>query len=222
MFERFTDRARRATVLAKGQAHTLSHNWIGDQHLLLGLLEEGEGVAGLVLDGYGLTVEDLRTECGPPDTDKRVAGQVFPFNCDAKKTIEVSNREALLLGHNYIGTEHLLLALVRNASETTTNCFASRGISLADVRLKVIQRLSGYEPKPVAASAPLNAVHESVRASYRHITDLLLHEEAQIATYQKGLDSARERVATWTRQQSELEAFAAQNGFDPNQPEGKP
>src|ERR1051325_4300664 len=106
MFERFTDRARRVVVLAQEEARMLSHNYIGTEHILLGLIHEGEGVAAKALESLGISLEAVRAQVEAP------SGHI-PFTPRAKKVLELSLREALQLGHNYIGTEHILLGLIR-------------------------------------------------------------------------------------------------------------
>ena len=117
MFERFTERARQVVVLAQDEARSLRHNYIGTEHLLLGLLREEEGLAARVLESLEITIEAVRARVGEiiGEGDEVTGGQI-PFTPRAKKVLELSLREALALGHNYIGTEHVLLALGR---ETT-------------------------------------------------------------------------------------------------------
>src|SRR5436305_2183656 len=114
MFERFTERARQVVVLAQDEARTLRHNYIGTEHVLLGLLREEQGLAARVLESLNVTVEDVRVQVARivGQGDELTTGQI-PFTPRAKKVLELSLREALALGHNYIGTEHILLGLVR-------------------------------------------------------------------------------------------------------------
>jgi ATP-dependent Clp protease ATP-binding subunit ClpC len=114
MFERFTERARHSIVLAQDEAHTLKHNYIGTEHILLGLLREQEGVAARVLRSLEITLEEVRAQVARiiGQGEEVTAGQI-PFTPRAKKVLELALREALSLGHNYIGTEHILLGLVR-------------------------------------------------------------------------------------------------------------
>src|ERR1700761_9463950 len=114
MFERFTGRARHTVVLAQEEARLLDHNYIGTEHILLGLLGEPESVAGIVLADFGLTVQGTRAEVETAvGRGKKAPSGHIPFTPRAKKTLELSLREALGLGHNYIGTEHILLGLIR-------------------------------------------------------------------------------------------------------------
>jgi hypothetical protein len=146
-FERFTDRARRVLVLAQEEARLLNHDSIGPEHILLGLLMEGEGVAARVLEKIEVTAEELgvQVERLRPRGDGAPSGST-PFTREAKKTLELSLREALQLGHDYIGTEHLLLALVQQEEEMGAQLLASVGIDPSQVREQVAALLTGYLP----------------------------------------------------------------------------
>src|SRR5881398_189364 len=145
MFERFTDRARRVVVLAQEEARMLNHNYIGTEHILLGLIHEGEGVAAKALESLGISLEAVREKVeetiGPAGA--ATTGSP-PFTPRAKKVLELSLREALQLGHNYIGTEHMLLGLVREGEGVAAQVLQSLGADLSRVRQQVIQLLSGY------------------------------------------------------------------------------
>jgi ATP-dependent Clp protease ATP-binding subunit ClpC len=145
LFERFTERARRVMVLAQEEARLLNHNFIGTEHLLLGLIHEGEGVAAKALEQLGISLEAVREKVeetmGAPST---AAGGSPPFTPRAKKVLELSLREALQLGHNYIGTEHILLGLVREGEGVAARVLVDLGADLSRVRQQVIQLLSGY------------------------------------------------------------------------------
>ncbi|HUP86345.1 MAG TPA: ATP-dependent Clp protease ATP-binding subunit [Acidimicrobiales bacterium] len=145
MFERFTDRARRVLVLAQEEARLLNHNFLGTEHILLGLIHEGEGVAAKALESLGISLEAVREKVeetiGPAGT---AASGAPPFTPRAKKVLELSLREALQLGHNYIGTEHLLLGLIREGEGVAAQVLVSLGADLSRVRQQVIQLLSGY------------------------------------------------------------------------------
>lgn len=154
MFERYTDRARRVVVLAQEDARQLAHNYIGTEHILLGLVHEGDGVAGQVLDKLGITRKHIQTrveEVIGRGTD-RPCGHI-PFTPRAKKVLELSLREALQLGHNYIGTEHILLALIREGEGVGAQTLAWLGADLKETRQKVIAVLTGYDGKPASAAA---------------------------------------------------------------------
>ena len=146
MFERFTDRARRVVVLAQEEARLLSHSYIGTEHILLGLIHEGEGVAAKALESLGISLEAVRNQV------EEIIGQGgsspsghIPFTPRAKKVLELSLREALQLGHNYIGTEHILLGLIREGEGVAAQVLVKLGADLSRVRQQVIQLLSGYQ-----------------------------------------------------------------------------
>jgi len=153
MFERFTDRARRVVVLAQEEARMLNHNYIGTEHILLGLIHEGEGVAAKALEALGISLEAVRSQV------EEIIGQGqqapsghIPFTPRAKKVLELSLREALQLGHNYIGTEHILLGLIREGEGVAAQVLVKLGADLNRVRQQVIQLLSGYQGKEAATS----------------------------------------------------------------------
>ncbi len=156
MFERFTDRARRVVVLAQEEARMLNHNYIGTEHILLGLIHEGEGVAAKSLESLGVSLESVRSQV------EEIIGQGqqapsghIPFTPRAKKVLELSLREALQLGHNYIGTEHILLGLIREGEGVAAQVLVKLGADLNRVRQQVIQLLSGYQGKePLTSGAP--------------------------------------------------------------------
>ncbi|MBP7902740.1 MAG: hypothetical protein RLZZ87_861 [Actinomycetota bacterium] len=148
MFERFTDRARRVVVLAQEEARMLNHNYIGTEHILLGLIHEGEGVAAKGLESLGISLDAVRAQV------EEIIGQGqqapsghIPFTPRAKKVLELSLREALQLGHNYIGTEHILLGLIREGEGVAAQVLVKLGADLNRVRSTVIQLLSGYQGK---------------------------------------------------------------------------
>ena len=146
LFERFTDRARRVVVLAQEEARLLNHSYIGTEHILLGLIHEGEGVAAKALESLSITLDAVRAQV------EEIIGQGgsspsghIPFTPRAKKVLELSLREALQLGHNYIGTEHILLGLLREGEGVATQVLVKLGADLGKVRQQVIQLLSGYQ-----------------------------------------------------------------------------
>ncbi|MCU1368425.1 MAG: ATP-dependent Clp protease ATP-binding subunit ClpC [Ilumatobacteraceae bacterium] len=146
MFERFTDRARRVVVLAQEEARLLNHSYIGTEHILLGLIHEGEGVAAKAMESLGISLEAVRSQV------EEIIGQGgsspsghIPFTPRAKKVLELSLREALQLGHNYIGTEHILLGLIREGEGVAAQVLVKLGADLSRVRQQVIQLLSGYQ-----------------------------------------------------------------------------
>ena len=146
MLERYTDSARRVGVLAPEEARLFQHNYIGTEHLLLGLVHEGEGVASKALTALGISLEGVRSQVeqiighgSAPQRDQ------IAYTPRAKKVLELSLREALQLGHNYIGTEHILLGLIREGEGIAAQTLVKLGADLAVARQTVIELLSGYE-----------------------------------------------------------------------------
>ncbi|MFV9673328.1 MAG: Holliday junction branch migration DNA helicase RuvB [Acidimicrobiia bacterium] len=153
MFERFTDRARRVVVLAQEEARLLNHNYIGTEHILLGLIHEGEGVAARALESMGISLESVRSQVVEiiGQGSQAPSGHI-PFTPRAKKVLELSLREALQLGHNYIGTEHILLGLIREGEGVAAQVLQQLGADLPKVRQTVIQLLSGVQGEESAPS----------------------------------------------------------------------
>ncbi len=148
MFERFTDRARRVVVLAQEEARMLSHNYIGTEHILLGLIQEGEGVAAKALESLDISLEAVRGQVEDiiGQGQQAPSGHI-PFTPRAKKVLELSLREALQLGHTYIGTEHILLGLIREGEGVAAQVLVKLGADLNRVRQQVIQLVSGFQGK---------------------------------------------------------------------------
>lgn len=166
MFERFTDRARRVVVLAQEEARNLNHNYIGTEHILLGLIHEGEGVAAQALEAMGISLESVREQV------EEIIGQGteapsghIPFTPRAKKVLEYSLREALQLGHNYIGTEHILLGLIREGDGVAAQVLTNLGADLPSVCQQVIQLLNGYQGGTPAAENVQEPAVAAVAAS---------------------------------------------------------
>ena len=178
MFERFTDRARRVVVLAQEEARLLNHNYIGTEHILLGLIHEGEGVAAKALESLGISLEAVRAQV------EEIIGQGqsaptghIPFTPRAKKVLELSLREALQLGHNYIGTEHILLGLIREGEGVAAQVLVKLGASLDRVREQVIALVSGHAGGTLPAEpagAPTRLVHMTVPAELREVEEQLV------------------------------------------------
>jgi ATP-dependent Clp protease ATP-binding subunit ClpC len=152
MFERFTDRARRVVVLAQEEARMLNHNYIGTEHILLGLIHEGEGVAAKALESMNISLDAVREQV------QEIIGQGqaaptghIPFTPRAKKVLELSLREALQLGHNYIGTEHILLGLIREGEGVAAQVLQKLGAAGRLGRARPVR------PKPHAARARIQA-----------------------------------------------------------------
>ncbi len=151
MFERFTDRARRVIVSAQGEAMALRHDHIGPEHLLLGLLHEGQGVALKALEALGISAETVRLRVeemiGPEPRESVPSGHI-PFTAQAKKALELSLREALDLRHQYIGTEHILLGLIRQGDGVAAQVLVALGADLSRVRQQVVTLLREHETGP--------------------------------------------------------------------------
>src|ERR1700710_627316 len=144
MFERFTERARQVVVLAQDEARALKHNYIGTEHILLGLLREEEGLAARVLDSLDITVERVRAQVVRiVGSGEEVTSGQIPFTPRAKKVLELALREALSLGHNYIGTEHILLGLVRENEGVAARILLDFDADSEKIRNEVIRMLSG-------------------------------------------------------------------------------
>src|SRR6266542_5524433 len=223
MFERFTDRARRVVVLAQEEARILNHNYIGTEHILLGMIHEGEGVAARAIESLGISLTAVRSQVEEIIGRGQAAptGHI-PFTPRAKKVLEFSLREALQLGHNYIGTEHILLGLVREGEGVGAQVLVKLGAKLDRLRREVVQLLQGgagrgevpppplVEPEDftarVARAEEIEAVardvaaefgHESVEPGHHWVAALRLNlrqmEEA-IEAYRAKLRWAEERL----------------------------
>jgi hypothetical protein len=172
MFERFTDRARRVVVLAQEEARMLNHNYIGTEHLLLGLVHEGDGIAAMSLESLGISLGAVRSQV------EEIIGRGqsaptghIPFTPRAKKVLELSLREALQLGHNYIGTEHILLGVIREGEGVGAQVLQKLGADLHSVRMQVIAILQGHEakggePKPGRARSGSGLVGERSESEF--------------------------------------------------------
>jgi ATP-dependent Clp protease ATP-binding subunit ClpC len=157
MFERFTDRARRVVVEAQHEARALGHDYIGSEHLLLGLISEGHGVGAKALESLGISAEALRAgvaEIVRPGQQSQSAH--IPFTPRAKQVLRLALAEALHLGHNYIGTEHLLLALIQEHDGVAGQVLAAAGADLERVRAEVVRLLAEYQQRqgPDASGSP--------------------------------------------------------------------
>jgi ATP-dependent Clp protease ATP-binding subunit ClpA len=155
MFERFTDRARRVVVLAQEEARMLNHNYIGTEHILLGLIHEGQGVAAEALESLGISLDAGRQQV------EEIIGQGqevppghIPFTPRAKKVLELSLRESLQLGHDYIGTEHILLGLIREGDGVAAQVLVRLGADLNRARQQVIQLVHGHQPREPVSVQP--------------------------------------------------------------------
>jgi ATP-dependent Clp protease ATP-binding subunit ClpC len=155
VFERFTERGRQVVVFAQDEARALKHNYIGTEHILLGLLREEEGIAAQALDAFEVTLEEVRAQVAQivGQGDEVVSGQI-PFTPRAKKVLDLALREAISLGHNHIGTEHILLALVRENGSVAMRILLDLGADAETIRDAVIGMLSGRRPRRTAKRPP--------------------------------------------------------------------
>jgi ATP-dependent Clp protease ATP-binding subunit ClpA len=186
MFERFTDRARRVVVLAQEEARMLNHNYLGTEHLLLGLVHEGQGIAARALESLGIGLEAVRQQV------EEIIGQGqqapsghIPFTPRAKKVLELASREAKQLGHDYIGTEHILLGLIREGEGVAAQVLVRLGADLNRARQQVIQLLHGHrgrEPVSAGAGRPERAVAADLLARIDAIESRLLAVEQRVGT----------------------------------------
>jgi len=186
MFERFTDRARRVVVLAQDEARMLNHNYIGTEHILLGLIHEKRGVAAKALESLGISLDAVRQQVEEIiGRGQQAPSGHIPFTPRAKKVLELSLRESLQLGHNYIGTEHILLGLIREGDGVAAQVLVKLGADLNRVREQVIQLLHAH-PAEEPGSAP-SAARE---------LRLLPAVRARLAAVEERLTAIEQRVGT--------------------------
>jgi ATP-dependent Clp protease ATP-binding subunit ClpC len=153
MFERFTDGSRRVVVLAQDEARMLNHNYVGTEHILLGLIHEGEGVAARTLESLGISLDVVRQQVEEIIGRGQQAPSVhIPFTPRAKEVLELSLSESLQLGHGYIGTEHILLGLLREGGGVAAQVLVKLGADLNRVRQQVIQLLHGYQAREAGSA----------------------------------------------------------------------
>lgn len=172
MFNRFTERARKVIILAKEEARRFNHDYIGTEHILLGLVREGEGVAASVLQKMGVSLEKIRLEIEKlvqPGPTTQIIGDV-PFTPRAKKALELAAEEARALGHNYIGTEHLLLGLIREGEGMASQVLLNVGLDLNTVRNEVMELLGSTLPS--FGAAPVKTKTPALDAFGRNLTEL--------------------------------------------------
>jgi ATP-dependent Clp protease ATP-binding subunit ClpC len=194
MFERFTDRARQVVALAQEEARTLSHNHIGTEHILLGLIHEGEGVAAEALEALGISLDAVRQQIEEIiGHGRRTPTGHIPFTPRAKKVLELSLREALQLGHNYIGTEHILLGLIREGKGVAAQVLVRLGADLNRVRQQVILLVHGTqdEDEPRTRHAPRRVGPAGGRAR-----KLLSEVLGRIESIDSRLSAVEQRVGT--------------------------
>jgi ATP-dependent Clp protease ATP-binding subunit ClpA len=214
MFERFTDRARRVVVLAQEEARLLNHDRIGTEHILLGLIREGEGVAASALNALGISLAAVRQEV------EQVIGRGqqppsghIPFSPRAKEVLELSLREGMQLGHNYIGTEHILLGLIREGEGVAAQVLVKLGANLNRVRQQVIQLLHGEqlsdEPETVGPRAGPAGRGERRQRSELHAIELRLSAvEQRVGTGPDSSDLDRQIAQVRRDKESAIDAQA--------------
>jgi len=197
MFERFTDRARRAVVLAEEEARALHHNYIGTEHILLGLIGEGEGVAAQALESLGISLDGVRQQVEQiigQGQQEPWSGQI-PYTPRAKKVLELALREAKQLHHNYIGTEHILLGLLRERDGVAAQTLTALGADLNSVRQQVIQLLHGYQgqrPLTMPAGARFGQSRWKVRGRHAEIREHVEAIGSQLAAIEQRLGGGPE------------------------------
>jgi ATP-dependent Clp protease ATP-binding subunit ClpC len=231
MFERFTDRARRVVVLAQQEARRLDHNYIGTEHILLGLIHEGEGVAARALESLGISLDAVRQQVEEIiGRGQQAPSGHIPFTPRAKKVLELSLRESLQLGHDYIGTEHILLGLLREGDGVAAQVLVRLGADLNQVRQQVIRLLHGHQGKePVSARSTagelrlLPAVNARLEAVEQRLTAIeqrvgtgpdLSEVDEQVAQVRREKESAvdaqdYEQAASLRNREKELLASKA-------------
>ena len=194
MFERFTERARRVVVLAQEEARMLDHNYVGTEHILLGLLHEGEGVAARALESLGISLDAMREAVeGIIGRGQQAPSRHIPFTPRAKKMLELSLREALQLGHDYIGTEHILLGLIREGDGVAAQVLTNAGVDLNQARQRVIGLLHGRREEAVAppSSAPAPAPASAPAPATLTADDLV----SRLASVAARLEAIERRLA---------------------------
>jgi hypothetical protein len=193
LFERFTDRARRVVVLAQEEARRLNHDHVGTEHILLGLIDEGEGVAAQALESLGISLESARQQVEEIiGRGQQAPSRHIPFTPRAKKVLELTLREAMQLGHNYVGTEHILLGLIREGEGVAAQVLVNLGGDLSTVRQQVIQLLQGYQDRDQPRSARLMRQ----RAPGRRQRGLMPEILAQVESIDSQLSAIGGRVGT--------------------------
>ena len=194
MFERYTDRARRVVVLAQEEAKNLNHDYIGTEHLLLGLIREDEGVAGRALESLGISLAAVRQQVEEIiGRGQQAPSAHIPFTPRAKKVLDLAHRESIALGHSYIGTEHILLGLIREGDGVAARVLVMLGADLNRVRQRVIQLLTGHQSQGMTAAGH--------RLGRRARTELVNDAVARVDT----LDARLAAIERWVGLQPDLE-----------------
>src|SRR5580692_11206726 len=210
MFERFTDRARRVVVLAQEEARMLNHNYIGTEHILLGLIHEGQGVAAEALESLGISLDAVRQQVEEIiGQGQEVPSGHIPFTPRGKKVLELSLRESLQLGHNYIGTEHILLGLIREGDGVAGQVLVKLGADLNRVRQQVIQLISGQQPQPGRRPPRKGEIVTELHARLVAVEDRLAAVEQRVGTGPdiSDLDDQIDRVRLERRGAADLQRY---------------
>jgi ATP-dependent Clp protease ATP-binding subunit ClpA len=209
VFERFTERARQVVVFAQDEARVLKHNYIGTEHLLLGLLHEEEGVAARVLEALGIDIEGVRAQVARivGQGDEVTTGQI-PFTRRAKKVLELSAREALSLGHNHVGTEHILLGLVRENNGVAARILLDFDADAEKVRDAVIRMLSGPGLRRDRSQIVLRATATDVASA---VCDEAVRRQYEVKPLEGGSETWPRQLAAWRREGWELLTVARED-----------
>jgi ATP-dependent Clp protease ATP-binding subunit ClpA len=226
MLKRFTDQARRVVVLAEEEARTLDHNWIGTEHLLLGLLREGEGVAARALESLGITLPPVRQQVEEiTGRGQQVPSEVIPFTPRSKKVLELSLLEAMRLGHEFIGTEHILLGLIRESDGVAAQILVKLGAGPNRVREQVLRLLPGPDTSDQDEPIGRTRVERHVARDYEQVPVLREREmqllaaraarREQWAAEHSALADLTERVQQLTVEVERLRALLRQHGIEP-------
>jgi ATP-dependent Clp protease ATP-binding subunit ClpA len=227
MFERFTDRARRVVVLAQDEARRLDHNYIGTEHILLGLIDEGTGVAARALESLGVNLAAVRQQVEEIiGRGQQTPSGHIPFTPRAKKVLELSLRESQQLGHNYIGTEHILLGLLREGDGVAAQVLVKLGADLNRVRQQVIQLLHGYQGKEPRL-ARRDAVEDRLAALEQQVgtgpdTSDLDEQIAQVRREKESAIEAQDFEQAASLRSREKELLAAQAALEKQWAAGHP
>jgi ATP-dependent Clp protease ATP-binding subunit ClpC len=216
MFERFTDRARRVVVLAQEKARMLGHDYIGTEHLLLALIHEGQGVAAKALESLGISLEAVRHQV------EEIIGQGqgterghIPFTPRAKKVLELSHRESHQLGHNYIGTEHLLLGLIREGEGVAAQVLVQLGADLDRVRQQVIQLLHAYRGAEPASSGATSGMRRGRGPASDDLDEQIAEVRRDTEAAHPDLASLAEEVQRLSGEVERLRGLLRQHGIEP-------
>ena len=208
MFERFTDRARRALVLAQEEARMLDHNYVGTEHILLGLIHEGEGVAARALDSLGISLDAVRQQVeNVIGRGKQAPTGHILLTPSTKKALELSLQEALQLGHNYIGTEHILLGIIRNGEGVAARVLAGFGADLISVRRQVTELVGGHEPERARHDRPKGAVDFRLDAIERRLA--AVERQVSVGLDTKDLDEQGTLAERYQQLRSEIDRLRA-------------